>query len=300
MSDVESIEQAAQFLEVGQHVRIACPFCSPPKEDAECMRVTRWDTNKVSAKCFRATCGRSVRMTIGGGYVVHNGDAEAVRPGFVSRQLDKPLRFADLRFADGQDWRTIEGLSSPDLAEWFHHQWAAGHGHTGLRVTDDDNHELVFAVANPWSGRVGYQVRVNRDRKPNGPKYDTFREIDAPFVHFAGPQRCTTVVVVEDWLSAEAITAATHHRVAALAAMGGHISDEVLVTLAKRHPNVVFFLDPGAEQAAHRLAKRSSLMFKNVGVVRAPADPKRLLFGELQNILAPFLAQAVAGPSVED
>lgn len=124
-------------------------------------------------------------------------------------------------------------------------------------------------------GNNAYQGRSNTE----SPKYWTFGD-KAPVFFGTG----STVVLVEDWLSAYRIGKIT----SAVTLLGTSIPLRLLMTLVDNYGRIVLWLDPdnAGITAMHKIRKKLELLTpKSIDIIRSDKDPKDYSDDEIRSYL---------------
>lgn len=247
-------------LQIGESVDgLECPFCRATHEHK--FGVTRTE-NGLLYGCWRASCSGSGFIPTGA------ADFEKVRP---SKKPPKPYRFP------------LHDLTEEDL-QFFQDTWGLEMGDE--KVTERD--EYAFPILDPRGYRKGWVIRqprwkgvtCGRTGQEGYPKALTFKD-DPDHSRLSWPispseyHPGSTVVVVEDYLSALKIVQATEGRIRACALNGADMGNHEAKEIAQVSPHeVVIWLDPDATGAAYRLQAKYGLAFPLCRVTTSELDPK--------------------------
>lgn len=272
----EQIKMDCATLGVGESVRMECPACGGDKT----MTVTRYD-NRLVYNCYRASCStRGVLMS------------RSASGGFTQfeQARQKEVREARKR-ADEFDQVYKDRLELPEeyrdrLYQEFHFVPPTG----GIINGKYSGHRILLEVRDFLGRLVGFVARrYEWTGTLSGPKTVAYGYSSHHWARGCTRQKHvpseTGIVVVEDIISAEKIALLCGRTSVAL--MGTSLSDECLSDIAKSKPSsVAVFLDPGAEGAAIKVAKRLRLFVGEVRIILADKDPKDLTREELELALA--------------
>lgn len=271
--NMDQIKLDCATLEVGESVRMECPACGGDKT----MTVTRYD-NRLVYNCYRASCStRGVLMSrsASGGFSqiesVRRKEEDATRKRarefdeVFSSRLVLPKEFRDKLY---ETFGFVPPTAGVIPSAW--------HGFRILFEVRDYTQRLVGFVARryDWTGTMG------------GPKSVSFGYSSHHWARRTSHGQNSVpdkhgLVIVEDVISAEKISAAVG--IPSVALLGTSLSDECLSDIVRTKPSTVsVFLDPGAEGAAIKVAKRLRLFVGEVRIILADKDPKDLTKEELE------------------
>lgn len=206
---------AATPMVPGQH-RIVCPFCHSPDET---MTVTRVVSGDVSGICFRASCSTRVG-----------------NPAGTARKTEKEPRYYT---------RATNGLV-PEQYSWFRDRF----GLTEDTVVDirynRKTDRFVLPVYGLPSVRGRGYIAYSFNESPKTLIYN--ERPNEPFMHYSASRLRPgdTLVVVEDWFSAEKVFQAAPGSAVGVALMGTYLSDDMANELLSHKLPIVVALDRDA------------------------------------------------------
>lgn len=271
MSAEEFISLKASKLCIGEHVRTSCPFCG---RDRKGFRITRFD-NCVSGKCYHAKCHRAVLLS-----------------GNKLLMLSDGGEYKAHKHQEGYDTELSLQLINDDdeLMEYVCEKYPFN-SHMNLRYEPVLN-ALVYQLQDFYGNQIGHELRKlkkwysdvvsmedwNRLQKTNITWYG-----DVPKLHYAKPcDTGSTVVLVEDWFSADHVANTVMPSVALL---GTSLSYAQANQLRKHYRSIVIMLDPDATKVAYRMQSNMGLLFDKCAVVVPPDDPKNIHPDDLEELL---------------
>lgn len=275
------IKLAADGLQNDRSIRIVCPFCVTDTANKQSLRITR-SGNITRFKCFRACCGVGGKL-LGSGMELTT-DCQPTKPESNPYTLPSRMLLGFDLYNELQD----RGLCHADTADVM-----ASRSWSGISLTEDNG--LLFACQGLNNRRVGHVWRAAGKKR-----YATYKAVvDEPFCHYVGnfnpiaKTNKSTIVVVEDWLSAEAVYAALPSmRVKVVALAGAFMSNELLALSAKTGSHLIMALDPGAEVASYKVLRRAIGLFESVKVVALKQDPKNMSQYDIEATFEPYIGEA--------
>ena len=160
-----------------------------------------------------------------------------------------------------------------------------------LSFTDMETLGLAYSprinrVCVPVTFSGEYRGFIARRIEGDGPKYlARYKQEDRDyFIYARCPYDSSTVVIVEDVLSAAKIEKAGYNVVALL---GTHISDSLIHFISSNYSTYIEWLDddnPDVKMKQVKLRHQLSL-YGNVRLIKTPNDPKTYSINEIQDIL---------------
>lgn len=240
-------------------IRVVCPVCNGGSSRERSMSIRHSDRG-VGFCCFRDRCG--VRGYLSGGVVFGNGDDA------TSKRSTSPL---------------LDITALPD--EYY--------THLPVNVTsvapqwEQKRRMVLYPVLSYWGTELGYVQRHYKSLNDwwSGPKAINIKhnpKSEEPFLHFphlTREQFDGSLVIVEDWPSAEAV--AQYRPSCAL--LGTNLSPSELglfLKLGVRH--LIICLDNDALATAAVLKRKVGLVFDQVDVMFVDKDPKDMSEGDLR------------------
>lgn len=267
---LEIIQTAGIGLRPGSHTRIACPFCNPPPEDSECMRLVKLDNEAVTFKCWRASCGERGTINSAGQriFVSAHHAHKSIKRVKPPRLYTEPMVFAE----------------RDDLVGLVHPDHLASDRCILNKVLKSEN-DLVFSIRGLDFSKLGYVVRRDNGAEPR--TYEDFNEEpDKPWYHFASSRINLTstsdqLIIVEDYLSAEIVK--FHTGIDSLALLGARAPQRLWASLLihRRFTKIVVALDPGAYKASFAIWKQARDLGYMAKLKSLPDDPKRMSRAQL-------------------
>jgi hypothetical protein len=228
MTPYERLQWHAETLGEGTH-RVTCPWCLGGSKSEQSLSLGVSASGSLYFRCFRANCGKS-----GGKFL-------------ESRITKRPPRYftAETRFME------------PPRQQWFIDKF--GFCPTDTRYAPHMD-RYIYTVRGPRGRARGYVARSFSGAEP---KVLTYNEHPAePFIGWALQPHMHegSIVIVEDWVSAEKVSI---HGIG-VALNGTHMGVDIACEIAEYSLNrpVIFALDRDAFAKSVEFASKYGGMFK--------------------------------------
>lgn len=248
LSTESSIKRLCSGLRVGETKYYKCIFCNAEHENK--LSITKFQ-DCIKYHCFRAKCGAK-------GIIYCTPGAMSAWDLFTPRIYTKPLVPVPPAILK----QYLRGTELRDVG--------------GIRYAPEDN-GVLLPIHDSNSFVTGHILR-----KLSGmPKYSTyFRELN-PHSYYLSRMDNNALVIVEDILSAIKVSKFQN----SMALLGTNLTSHGLSSIVREDPSsIVVMLDPGAEDAATKIASKLSSMF-SVRVVFNNKDPKYIPYTELVELI---------------
>lgn len=239
-----------------------CPECRRKGWDRKGDNLGRWSDH---AYCF--SCGYKEETNSQGHFNRFKGDQEFHTVEFNSKESPLPEDTVVSLRQDALTWLKKYHLTNVEIEE--NHMCWSERKELLIFPFLDDNQEVIA-----WQGRY---FGANKDY----PKYVTYG-IRQNVFHYVKASRGTTIVVVEDLISAIKVGRVCP----SMPLFSSDANKYQLFRISKHFDNVIIWLDPDKRHHAIKLGQRAESFFKTVRVIFTEDDPKCYTTKEIAQYVA--------------
>lgn len=256
----DDIKLMATSLAVGDTVRgELCPFCEGGRTGERTFGIIRTARGALY-NCFRASCGASGGVTIGG----TSAPAKEVKgPKFQPRHY--PYSTYDPEAIIGEYVFTKYEITPATMKYW------------GVKWGAD---EIVIPIRNPIGYKLGHVTKCFSGKKKKNDNYKASDEF--PFIAFFTEGREGTVYIVEDCLSAMKLWQMGFPSIALL---GTSMSAADALYMSKYWQKAKLLLDRDAFDVSVKIAKACNLFFDKLGVRLIDQDIKDTAQEDIEGVI---------------
>lgn len=258
-------------LEIGVTDRsLHCPWCGGGSGKEKAFAITRTTEAETKYICWRASCGRAGRIAVWG---FRLRDISSPNP--EAGKSFTPRLYINDTYELGDEWAS-------ELLELYEIQRSEV-DRLGWRIESGSGH-LVLPVRSALGMVRGYEVRRSKVQIPHvkGPKTESYRLLDEPWLGWYRTFDVGTAVLVEDAISA----VKTSRLFETVCLHGSHISEEMLLEIigVVGNRDVVVALDRDATSAAIGFLAKNRFLAPNFRSVNLSKDLKYSSDEEIKRI----------------